>query len=111
MQKVKVIVRNFQKKDGSGNFTKITIGGKYIDDILADESVNYQVKFTKKSQVQEPKDDGIYEVAYNNGEAWIDTRDEDKHIFRITAQKVKFNKPLPKLDKDVRLTALPNEEK
>ena len=105
MQKVKVIVRNFQKKDGSGNFTKITIGGKYIDDILADESVNYQVKFTKKSQVQEPKEDGIYEVAFNDGEAWIDTRDEnaERHIFRITAQKVKFNKALPRLEKDVRL--------
>lgn len=104
MQKVKIIVRNYEKKDG-GKFTKLTIGGKYINDVLADESQQYQVKFTSKSAVKEPNQEGIYEVAFNDGEAWIDSRPEmeGKNVFRITAQKVKFYKALPRLDKDVRL--------
>ena len=103
MQKIKIIVRNYEKKDG-GKFTKLTIGGKYINDVLADESQQYQVKFTSKSAVKEPNQDGIYEVAFNDGEAWIDSRPENagKFIYRITAQKVKFNKPLPRLEKDIR---------
>lgn len=104
MQKVKIIVRNYEKKDG-GKFTKLTIGGNYINDVLADESKQYQVKFTSKSAVKEPTQEGIYEVAFNDGEAWIDSRPEmeGKNVFRITAQKVKFYKALPRLDKDVRL--------
>lgn len=103
MQKVKIIVRKYEKKAG-GTFTKLSIGGKFINDILADESISYQVKFTANSQVKEPSEEGIYEVAFNDGEAWIDTRPEyeDKHVFRITAQKVKFSKPLPRLEKDIR---------
>ena len=104
MQKVKIIVRNYQTKDGR-NFTKVSIGGKFIDDVLADESASYQVKFTQASAVKEPSEEVIYEVAFNDGEAWIDSRPEyeEKHIYRITAQKVKFSKPLPKLDKDIRV--------
>ena len=103
MQKVKIIVRNYQKKAG-GTFTKLSIGGKFINDVLADESQSYQVKFTSKSAVKEPTQEGIYEVAFNDGEAWIDSRPENagKFIYRITAQKVKFNKPLPRLEKDIR---------
>lgn len=103
MEKIKVIVRNYQTKKGT-TFTKVCIGGKFINDVLADESAQYQVKFTSKSAVKEPTEEGIYEVAFNNGEAWIDTREgyEDKHIFRINAQKVKFSKPLPRLEKDIR---------
>ena len=104
MQKVKIIVRTYEKKTG-GTFTKLSIGGKFINDVLAEEDQTYQVKFTSKSAVKEPTQEGIYEVAFNDGEAWIDTRPEmaDKHIYRITAQRVKFSKPLPKLDKDIRV--------
>ena len=104
MQKVKIIARIYEKKAG-GTFTKLTIGGKFINDVLADESQQYQVKFTSKSVAKEPNQDGIYEVAFNDGEAWIDSRPENagKFIYRITAQKVKFHKPLPRLEKDVRL--------
>ena len=103
MQKVKVIVRKYEKKSG-GTFVKISIGGKFINDVLADETTSYQVKFTSKSAVKEPSEEGIYEVAFNDNEAWIDNRPEmaGKNIFRITAQKVKFSKPLPRLEKDIR---------
>lgn len=103
MQKVKIIVRNYLTKKGT-TFTKLSIGGKFINDVLADDSVTYQVKFTSKSAVKEPCEEGIFEVAYNDGEAWIDSRPEnaEKHIYRITAQKVKFYKPLPRLEKDIR---------
>lgn len=102
MQKVKIIVRIYQKKLG-GTFTKLSIGGKYINDVLADETKNYQVKFTAKSVVKEPTTEGIYEVAFNDGEAWIDNRPEqaEKFIYRITAQKIKYFKALPKLAKDL----------
>ena len=103
MQKVKIIVRKYEKKAG-GTFTKLSIGGKFINDVLADENATYQVKFTGRSAVKEPSEEGIYEVAFNDNEAWIDTRPEmeGKNIFRITAQKVKFSKPLPRLEKDIR---------
>ena len=102
MQKVKVIVRKYEKKTG-GTFVKISIGGRFINDVLADENAQYQVRFTSKSAVKEPTEEGIYEVAFNDNEAWIDTRAfiENK-IYRITAQKVKFFKPLPRLEKDIR---------
>lgn len=104
MEKISIIVRNFQTKDGR-TFTKLSIGGKFINDVLADESVQYQVKFTANSQAKAPTEEGIYEVAFNDGEAWIDTREgyADKHLFRVVAQRIKFVKPLPKLEKDVRL--------
>lgn len=103
MQKVKVIVRKYEKKTG-GTFTKVSIGGKFINDVLADESKSYQVKFTANSEVKEPTEEGIYEVAFHDGEAWIDARPEfeSKYVYRITAQKVKFSKPLPRLEKDIR---------
>ena len=103
MEKISIIVRNYQTKDGR-TFTKLSIGGKFINDVLADESQQYQVRFTNKSAVKEPTQEGIYEVAFNDGEAWIDSRPEvaGKFIYRITAQKVKFNKPLPRLEKDIR---------
>ena len=103
MQKVKIIVRNYEKKSG-GTFTKLSIGGKFINDVLADESKTYRVVFNKKSEAKEPTEEGIYEVAFNDGEAWIDNRPEsaDKFIYRITAQKVKFYKALPRLEKDIR---------
>ncbi|MBO7731969.1 MAG: hypothetical protein J6S67_05435 [Methanobrevibacter sp.] len=104
MKKIKFICRNYQTKDGR-TFTKLSVKGKFLNDILADDEANYRVRFTKNSQCQEPKDDGIYEIAFNDGELWIDTRPEyaDKFIVHVVAQKVKFSKPLPKLDKDVRL--------
>ena len=103
MPKVKISVRKYEKKAG-GTFTKLSIGGKFINDVLADENAQYQVRFTSKSAVKEPSEEGIYEVAFNDNEAWIDTRPfmENNHIYRITAQKVKFYKPLPRLEKDIR---------
>ena len=110
LQKVKIVVRNYQKKAG-GSFTKITIGGKYVPDVLAEDE-NYIVRFTSNSLVKEPTKEGIYEVAYEEGKLWIDSRPEmhDKLILRVEAQKVRFYKALPKLDKDIRLTAKAPEE-
>lgn len=103
MEKIKIIVKNYQTKKGT-TFTKLSIGGKFINDVLAEEDKSYQVKFTSTSAVKEPNQEGIYEVAFNDGEAWIDTREgyQDKYIFRVVAQKVKFSKPLPRLEKDIR---------
>lgn len=103
-QSVKIIVRNYEKKSG-GKFTKLTIGGKYVPSAIAEDETTYQVKFTSKSLCKEPTEEGIYEVAYEEGKLWIDTRPAclDKNIVRIEAAKVVFSKPLPKLDKDVRV--------
>ncbi len=99
MQKVKIIVRNYTTKKGT-TFTKLSIGGKYIPDVCADPNVNYPVRFTKKSQVAEPTKDGFYEVAYADKGAWIDDRNPEKPVFRINAERVRYDKPLPQ-SKDV----------
>ena len=103
MEKLVCIVRNYETKDGR-TFTKISVGGKFLPFVLAEDGVSYRVSFNKKSPAQEPKEDGIYEIAYNEGDLWIDSRPEyaEKHIVRITAQKVRFSKPLPRLEKDIR---------
>ena len=112
MQKVKIIAKTYEKKTG-GKFTKLTIGGKYINDVLAEENETYVVKFTSSSVVKEPTQDGIYQVAFNDNEAWIDTRPEvaGAYIYRIVAQRIKFDKPLPRLEKDIRELAPSNEVK
>lgn len=99
-QSVKIIVRNYEKKTG-GKFTKLSIGGKFLPLAIAEDDVNYQVKFTSKSLCKEPTEEGIYEVAYEEGKLWIDSRPEvaDKNIVRIEATKWVFLKHLPKLDK------------
>lgn len=104
MEKLTVIVRNYETKDGR-TFTKISVGGKFLPDVLAEDEVSYRVQFLKKSPAEEPKADGIYDIAYNEGDLWIDSRPEyaEKHIVRVLAQKVRFSKPLPKLDKDIRV--------
>lgn len=99
MLKLKIIVRNFETKKGT-TFTKLTIGGKYLPDVTADPNANYQVRFTKKSACEEPKKDGIWEVGYFEKEAWLDNRNPEHPIFRITAQRIRFDKPLP-VSKDV----------
>ena len=103
MRTIKIIVRSYEKKAG-GTFTKLSVGGKFLPLALAEEEVQYQVKFTAKSECKEPTQEGIYEVAYADNDLWIDTRPEnaDKHIVRITAHRVVFSKPLPRLEKDIR---------
>lgn len=112
LQKIKIVVKNYQKADG-GKFVKMTIGGRFIPDVLAEEKESYIVKFTSNSAAKAPEKDGIYEVAYEEGKLWIDSRPEmhDKLILRVEAQKVRFYKALQKLDKDVRLEAKTPESK
>lgn len=104
MQTIKIIARNFTRKDG-GTFVKLSVGGKFLPLALAEDDIQYTVKFTAKSEVKEPTQDGIYEVAYADGQLWLDTRPEnaDKNIVRVTAHKVVFSKALPRLEKDIRL--------
>ena len=103
MRTIKIIVRSYEKKAG-GTFTKLSCKGKFLPLALAEDDINYQVKFTSKSECKEPTAEGIYEVAYYDNELWIDTRPEqaDKHILRVTAHKVVFSKPLPRLENDIR---------
>ena len=104
MKTIKIIARTYEKKAG-GKFTKLTCKGKFLSLALAEDETTYQVKFVKGSECQEPQSEGIYEVAYADGDLWIDTRPEvaDKNIVRIKAHKCVFNKYLPKLDKDIRI--------
>lgn len=102
-QSIKIIARSYEKKAG-GKFTKLTVGGKFLPLATAEDEVTYQVKFTSKSSCKEPTVDGIYEVAFEEGGLWLDTRPEnaDKNIVRINACKVVFSKALPRLEKDIR---------
>lgn len=104
MKTIKIIARTYEKKAG-GKFTKLSCKGKFLNLALAEDETTYTVKFVKGSECQEPQSEGIYEVAYADGDLWIDTRPEvaDKNIVRIKAHKCVFNKYLPKLDKDIRI--------
>ena len=104
MRTIKIIARNYERKDG-GSFTKLSVGGKFLPLALAEDEVNYTVKFTANSDVKEPTQEGIYEVAFFDDKLWIDSRPENagKNIVRVQAHKVVFSKPLPRLEKDIRL--------
>lgn len=97
---IKVIVRSYTTKEGKP-FVKATAKGKYLPLALAEEDVNYTIKFVGASL---PTSEGIYEVAYEEGNLWIDQRAEyvEKNIVRVKPSKCVFNKYLPKLDKDIR---------
>ena len=103
-QVITIIARTYEKKAG-GKFTKLTCKGKYLNLALADDDVNYTVKFAKGSEASEPQSEGLYEVAYMDGDLWVDTRPEvaDKNIVRVKACKCVFKRFLPKLDKDIRI--------
>lgn len=96
---IKIIVRNYNTKKGT-TFTKLSVGGKYLPLAVAEDEVNYQVRFTKDSVAKEPTNNGIYEVAFEEGNLWIDNRNETP-VVRVRAVKVIFDKPL--IDKDIRL--------
>lgn len=97
---IKVIVREFSTKEGK-KFVKATAKGKYLPLALVDDEVNYDIKFVGASL---PSSEGIYEVAYEEGNLWLDQRAEfiEKNIVRVKPTKCIFNKYLPKLDKDIR---------
>ena len=54
MEKITIIVRNYETKDGR-TFTKLSVGGKFLPDVLAEDEVSYRVQFLKKSPAEEPK--------------------------------------------------------
>ena len=97
---IKVIVREFSTKEGK-KFVKATAKGKYLPLALVEDEVNYDVKFVGASL---PTSEGIYEVAYEDGNLWLDQRAEfiEKNIVRVKPTKCIFNKYLPKLDKDIK---------
>lgn len=103
MQSIKFIVKKYDKKTG-GTFAKAQIKGKFVPLATAEDEVYYNVKFVSKN-VALPTEEGIYEVSYAENDLWIDNRPEmiEKHILRIKPYKCVFNKPLPKLEKDIRL--------
>lgn len=97
---VKIIVRAYSTKEGK-TFVKASAKGKYLPIAIAEDEVNYNIKFVGASL---PTSEGIYEVAYEEGDLWLDQRAEflDKNIVRVRPTKCVFNKYLPKLDKDIR---------
>lgn len=98
---IKMIVKQYTTKEGR-SFVKATAKGKYLPLVLAEEDVNYTIKFVNGTL---PSHEGIYEVAFEEGRMWIDTRPEyiEKNIVRVEPYKCVFSKYLPKLDKDIRL--------
>lgn len=97
---IKVIVRKYTTKEGK-DFVKCTAKGKYLPLALVDDETNYNIKLVGQ---QLPQQEGIYEVAYEDGDLWLDQRIAyaELNIVRVKPSKVVFNKYLPKLDKDIR---------
>lgn len=98
---IKMIVRKYSTKEGK-TFVKATAKGQYLPLALVEDDVNYNIRFVGNTLM--PQSEGIYEVAYEEGNLWLDTRAEvvEKNIVRVNPTKVVFSKYLPKLDKDIR---------
>lgn len=103
MQSIKIIVNEFATKKGT-SFIKAEVKGKFLPLATAEDDVYYRVSFVSKT-VEMPKEKGVYEVSYNEGDMWIDNRPDfaEKHILRIKPYKCVYVKPLlPPVEKDVR---------
>ena len=94
LKSFKFILRNYKRKDG-GEFAKATCKGQFLPFATAETEVNYNIHFTKSALSPLPSKEGIYEVSYEEGGAWIDTRALEKHIVRVNAVRVVYSKPLP----------------
>ena len=103
IQSIKFIVREFETQKGV-SFSKADVKGKFLPLATAADEVYYTVRFVGKN-VEMPTKAGVYEVAFNEGDMWIDTRPEyaEKHILRVKAIKCVYSKALPRLDKDIRV--------
>lgn len=95
MKSLKIMARKYQTKDGR-EFVKLSCKGQYLPLVLCEIDTYYNIKFSKKSLSPEPQEEGIYEVAFNDNDIWLDTRAgmEDKNIVRITVQRIRFDKAL-----------------
>lgn len=97
------LVKKFEKKAG-GSFVKAEVKGKFVNLATSEDDIYYRVQFVGNT-CELPKEEGVYTVSYEEGNMWIDQRPEyaDKHILRVKAFKCVFTKPLPRLEKDIRL--------
>ena len=100
MKSIKIYVNEFVKKDGKGTFLKANVKGKYVPLAVAEEETIYNVRFVEGG-AKAPAKAGIYDVAYEEGNLWIDSRPEyaEANILRVKAKRVVFNSYLPKQDK------------
>ena len=100
-QTIKIIVREYTTKKDGKKFIKATAKGQYLPLALVDDETNYNIKFVGEAL---PNQEGIYEVAFEQGNLWLDQRPDvaELNIVRCRPSKVVFHKYLPKLDKDIR---------
>lgn len=94
MKTIKIIVNQFTRKADGKAFTKAHCKGKYLPLAVADENIDYLVKFV--GAIQLPTKEGIYEVAVEDKGMWIDSRPDylAKNILRVRAVRVVFYKAL-----------------
>lgn len=84
--KISVIVR--KHKSGKATFYGATAKGKYLEGVqrIAPDMMDtsFIVKFAQETGVNWPSKEGVFDLEFD-GEAWLDTRDEDpsKHCVRI----------------------------
>ena len=102
MKSIKIIVNEFTTKKGSP-FIKAEIKGKFIPLATAEDDKYYRVSFVSKT-VEMPKEKGIYEVSFVEGDLWIDNRPEyaEKHILRVKPYKCVFYKALVEKTEDTK---------
>jgi len=88
MKTLKFWVKTFQGKNGE--FRSATVQGKYLPFADVEESAYYVIRFSKLGADVPAFIDGMYELAYENGELWIDKRPEylEKHIVRVVAKRI-----------------------
>ena len=105
MKKLLVVVNKYNTKEGK-SFFKMTIKGKYIPLLEAEENQYYTIRLhTPKDEKGEseskkiPEKEGFYEVGYDSRkDLWIDTREDmlSKYILHVRSEKILFTEPLLK---------------
>lgn len=97
LKSLKVIAKEYHRKDG-GTFMKLSCKGEFLPLVTAEVDKYYTIKFAKGSLTGEPTKEGVYSIAYNEGDLWLDNRIEniDKNIARVRVQRIRFEKPLTK---------------
>ena len=105
MKKLLVVVNKYSKKDGTP-FYKMSIKGKYIPLIEAEEDQYYTIRLhtplNDKGESESkkiPEKEGFHEVGYNSRkDIWIDTREDmlSKYVLHVRASKIIFTEPLLK---------------
>ena len=111
MNSIKVIVKSYVNKTTGVAFSKASVKGKFLPELLhVNEDAYYNVRFINGT-IALPTKEGVYEVeiASLDNDIWVDKRDGkfEENILRVRPTSCKFVKPLQDAPKPAEQENLP----